>query len=140
MEETPEFSSQEKRRHRRYKGVILEYAIVKYAKNKDVADFKPALIRDVSIGGVSIFVDEQIDSDEQLILRLYSSQSNAPIMAIGKVVWSKLDQNLPHHGKKHFNLGIEIVDIDKRNKTQLDRMIQLFDTLERKHSDDITTI
>ena len=131
---------QDKRRHRRYKGVIVEYAVFKYAKGNDAVNFKPALIRDVSLSGLSIFVDDTIETGEQLALRLYSSQSNIPIMAIGKVIWARQSQELPRRDKDHYNLGIEIVDIDNKNKMQLTKMISLFDMLERKEEDGTTTI
>lgn len=130
----------ERRRNPRHKGVIVEYALVKVIKDNKEIELKSALIRDISVGGVSIFVDEHIEAGERLILKLYSAGVEIPIIAIGTVVWSIRSMELPHKNKFHFNLGIEFTQIDKKNQAQLERMIRIFEVLEHNPNDNVREI
>ena len=137
MEELNQNSENERRRHPRFRGVILEYDVVRVMAGKNEIVLKAAMIRDLSLGGVSMFVGEELSPGERIILKLYSVHFPDQVIAVGTVVWCKKAVELPHKDKDFFHIGIEFFALDKKNQALLERMILLFDTLEHKPNPDI---
>lgn len=137
MEEKNLSPENERRRTQRFRGgVIVEYDVIEGEASKKEISLKPAMIRDIGLGGVSIFVHEELHSGARIILKLYSVHFNEPVVAVGTVVWSRKAQ-LPHKGAKDFfDIGIEFFELDRKNQSLLQRMIEVFHSLERKPDSD----
>jgi len=130
-------SENERRRHPRLRGVLLEYDVVRVVQGKSDIVLKAAMIRDISLGGVSMFVADELRPGERIILKLYSYHYPEQVIAVGTVVWCKKAVELPHKDKDYFHIGIEFFQLDKKNQALLERMIRLFDSLEHKPDPDV---
>jgi len=136
MEDSNDELKNERRRSPRMRGVLLEYDVTRVVEGANEIRLKAAMIRDISLGGVSMFVAEDISAGERIILKLYSAHCADHVIAVGTVVWCRKAPDLPHKDKDFFHIGIEFFELDQKNQNLLERMIQLFDSLEHKPNND----
>jgi len=137
MPEPDPIFENERRRHPRLRGVLGEYDLVRVVSGANQVNLKTAMIRDISLGGVSMFVDNELSPGERIILKLYSTHYPDQVIAVGTVVWSKKAEELPRKDKEFFHIGIEFFELDKKNQDQLERMIRFFESLEHKRNKDV---
>ena len=135
-DEKDDAAESERRRYPRFRGVILEYDVVRIIEGRNEIALKAAMIRDISLGGVSMFVSEELAYGERIILKLYSVHFSDPVIAVGTVVWCRRAE-LPHKDKDFYHIGIEFFELDKKNQFLLEQMIRLFESLEHKPNLDI---
>jgi len=117
---------EERRREERLKGALVEYSF-KEGDSSKVACF----LRDISISGASIVVSEAMEINTILYLDIYLPHSNTPVVTKGKVTWREESSYLgvPERKdikRKHYDLGIELIEIDEDNQKKLAEYLSHF--------------
>ena len=103
----------EKRKHPRIKGTVVEYSRSAAGPYQE-----PAFLKDVSIGGICLYVREAIKEGTVLYLRIHLMGNTEPILVKGKVVWHGRSQYLSYH-----DLGIQFSDMGKADQQQLSEYV-----------------
>ncbi len=102
-------NSPEKRKHPRIKGTVVEYS-----KTAEGPFHEPAFLKDVSIGGICLYVREPIKEGTLIYLKIHLLGNTEPISVKGKVVW---------HGRSHYlnyhDLGVQFVDMSQYDQQQM---------------------
>ena len=129
MNREQQYGGPERRRFPRIRGAVVEYVPLGEAAKEDVS-----FTKDVSKDGVCILIGEGIEIGTILCLKIYLPNSPDPIEAKGQVVWKEASSYLNAKTSKrvYYDVGMEFVDIDQKNKERLYRYIQ--DTLDEDTS------
>jgi hypothetical protein len=103
------------------RGAQRVYAsFVEYCRVEDVFKKKfQAFTENISATGVCIFVNEEIDEKTLLSVTIYLLDGSAPIDAKGRVAWIRPSVFLHIKDEKHFDVGIEFVDLSQENRDRL---------------------
>lgn len=103
----------DKRKYPRVKGAFVEYAL------KDNGVFQgPAFIKDISIGGLCIFVTEVLQQDALVDMKIYLMGYEEPILAQGRVVWQGKIGYLNYH-----DMGVEFTKLEDEDHKRLEDYI-----------------
>ncbi len=106
------YTGKERRQFPRESIVVVEYALP--GTDAKLLCFP----RNISLGGVSIIVNEEIALNTVLNLFIYVPNKDAPVEIKGKVRWINDTFTLPH--KKHWILGIEFIEVDDATRKKLE--------------------
>lgn len=104
----------EKRKFPRVKGAFVEYAY----KEKEAYQ-GPAFIKDISAGGLCIFVTELLQATTSIHMKIYLMGHDEPLLARGRIVWQGKLGYLNYH-----DVGIEFTEISGDNKKRLEEYIR----------------
>ena len=107
------FPGMERRKYPRIKGDMVEYAFYPSGPFKE-----PAFIKDLSIGGICLYVSEALGLDTILYLRIYISGREIMISAKGKVIWRGKAE-----GTQNYYAGIQFQEMKREDKDQLSKYI-----------------
>ncbi len=108
---------QEKRRFPRLDiRVKVEYQIAESPQNK-IKSFT----KNVSQGGICLFLDSSLDKGTLLDLKLYMPDKNEPILATGKIAW--IEKFEVGDTKEQFEAGIEFIDIAKEDSDRVAKYV-----------------
>jgi len=106
----------ERRQHTRIFGSVIEYSYV------DLMDYcSTAFVKDISLGGICIYVHEDIPERTQLLLFVHLFENEMPVETKGEVVWKKNSNYF-----NCFDIGIKFIDISLRGKEELTKYIKRF--------------
>ncbi len=105
----------ERRKYKRVYAAFVEYSCIGEDTLKEIASFT----EDVSAGGICILASEEKEKDTLLSLKIYLPDRKDPIEAKGKVVWTRPSSFLKTKEKKHYDLGIEFVEIDEEDRKSI---------------------
>ncbi|MBP9853794.1 MAG: PilZ domain-containing protein [Candidatus Omnitrophica bacterium] len=108
----------EQRKHRRISGSVIEYSYVQADPVRAVA-----FMKDLSLGGVCIYLHEEVSFKTLLWLWIHHFGHDQPIEAIGEVIWQK-----PSHFIHGFETGIKFTDLKLKEKDKLEDFIETFTT------------
>ena len=111
-------STEERRKAKRFNGTVIEYSLKEKGPIKETT-----FIRNISLKGVSIVVGEEIEKGVVLYLNIYSAAAKTSIEVRGKVVWKVRSSYLIGSKLKHYDLGIEFIDINNDNGKQLAELL-----------------
>ncbi|MFH1202662.1 MAG: PilZ domain-containing protein [Candidatus Omnitrophota bacterium] len=110
---------EERRRFVRLNTLVkVEYAIIEKA-----GDGLGSTTKNISMGGICLFLDKMIDKGTVLGLKIYIKEEVLPIQARGRVVWiEKFDMG---EGDKasHLEAGIEFSQISDADRQRLSKYI-----------------
>lgn len=109
----PESNVPERRKHPRIKGTVVEYA-----KSEAGPYHEPAFLKDLSFGGICLYVREAIKEGTYLYLRIHLLGNTAPICVKGKIVWHGRSRYLDYH-----DLGIQFSGMSKYDEQVLSQYV-----------------
>ncbi|MEW6074992.1 MAG: PilZ domain-containing protein [Candidatus Omnitrophota bacterium] len=111
------YAGVERRRYPRLRAAVIEYSFAE----KDSPQ-QSAFTRDVGAGGISIIVNEKIETGTILLLKIYLPSYNDPILTQGRVVWRNPSAfQLPHADR--FDLGIEFTEISEEDQQKISEYV-----------------
>ena len=110
-----EYQGRERREFPRLKSAFVDYALIGKVSSKEIS----SLTENVSAKGICIFVPKEMKIDTLLSLKIYLPDGKGAVNAKGKVVWVKESAFLSVEGRKHFDLGIEFVEIDNNDRERI---------------------
>jgi len=117
----------DRRQHKRYEGVFVEYALAEsYSEGLD-ATFKSTFLRNFSTSGVSLFVSEQVPDSSNISVRLYDPFWTKPIDAFGSVVWSIKNALSKDGSRERYDIGIKFLNVTEKDRNRIDLMIMNFE-------------
>lgn len=108
--------SREQRQHRRISGSIIEYSYVQADPVRTVA-----FMKDLSLGGVCIYLNDQLAAKTPLRLWIHHFGDETPIEAAGEVVWQR-----PSNFMNCYDTGIKFTELKHAQKEKLDDFIRTF--------------
>lgn len=117
MPEEKDYNGKERRRFPRE-----NIAVVEYAREDSGAQKSLCFPRNISMGGISIIVSEDLALNTILKLTLYLPKSDRPVEVKGRIRWKGEILKLPH--RKHWMLGIEFIEISEDFQRKLCEAIE----------------
>lgn len=98
----------EKRLFQRFEQIFkVEYSVIGKKEKKEAV-----AIRNISGGGMDIFVDKFMETGTMLDLVIIVLKDTNPVVAQGEVVWCKKTNIEDEKVKNSFETGIKFTDID----------------------------
>ena len=111
----------ERRRFVRMPAVIP----IKYSFSKRTENIKVAKIKDISIGGICMIINEKLNIKTNICLEIAATDDSAPIRAKGEVIWIKENgEAWDNEGIRHFNIGVEFKDVLSKDRERLSKFIR----------------
>jgi len=97
---------------------------VVYAKQDSASvDTKLSLAKNISKGGICLILYEKPKTSDLLQLKIYLPEDAPPIVALGKVAWSKeFTIGEPSSGKR-YDAGIEFLKINNKDLSRVNKYI-----------------
>jgi len=112
------YPSEERRRFPRIPAAFVEYSTIEETSFK-----KHSFTENVSSVGICILVSEEVKINTPLSFKITLPDSEQPIEAKGVVVWVKKSSFLDVKGRKHFDLGVEFVEMGERDRQRISQYI-----------------
>ena len=109
------WDGQERRRFPRFPSSLVEY----FPIEEGITSIKTSFTENICPVGISLLVDEEIKINTLLSLKIYLPGSKDVIEAKGRVVWTRLSSFLSREKRKHYDLGIEFVEIDESDRKRI---------------------
>lgn len=110
------YTGKERRRFPRESIVVVEYV----PQGREEAK-KLCFPRNISMGGLSIIVNEDLQLNTVLNLTLYLPKTNTPVEISGTIRWKNDILHTPY--KNHWILGIEFAGISEELQRKLSEEI-----------------
>lgn len=117
MEPKNKAESPERRRAKRTYASFIEYCRAEDECSKKLQAFT----ENISSTGICIFINEEIKSNSLLFITIYLLDGSTPIEAKGKIAWIRPSSFLNMQDRKHFDAGIEFVEITEEDRKRLVR-------------------
>ncbi|MDD5573720.1 MAG: PilZ domain-containing protein [Candidatus Omnitrophica bacterium] len=105
----------ERRRAKRVYASFVEYCRAEALSSQKYQAFA----ENISATGICIFVNELIEAGSLLLITIYLLDGSTPIETKGRVAWTRPSVFVTSKDKKHFDLGIEFVDISEEDRERL---------------------
>jgi len=118
--EIEDFKNREKREVERFHGSIVEYSF-----DKDNLVKKTAFIKDISIKGVCIIVNKQIELATTLYLSICLPGINPPIDVVGQVIWQNTSTEFADDPSNYFDIGVAFIELNDYNLGRLMRILHI---------------
>ena len=109
------YPKRERREFPRLKSAFVDYAPIGKVTSEEIS----SLTENVSAKGICIFVPKEIKRDTLLSLKIYLPDGRGAVKAKGKVVWTKASDFLSVGERRHYDLGIEFVEIDDNDRERI---------------------
>ncbi|NQT00036.1 MAG: PilZ domain-containing protein [Candidatus Omnitrophica bacterium] len=107
--------------------LLVRYKIIKAPEKHHEAETK-----DISVGGICLVAREKVIPSAVLALEIRFPRSEEPIVACGRVIWSKPSTlGLSPAGHQRFDNGIEFVEISEADRQRIKEHVET----ERKNPD-----
>ena len=114
------YNGKERRRYSRLPGTLVEY----FPSGKDNLK-KSSFTENVSPVGICFLADENIAVDTSLNLKVHLPNSQEALMAKGKVIWTNASAFLSIEKANHYDVGVEITEIDEKDRKKIERYIAM---------------
>lgn len=82
-----------------------------------------SLTKDISGGGICLIADEELKSGTFLELKIYLPKESEPILALGRIAWSKSFIIGDEKTGKRFDVGIEFIKIEEVKREKINQYI-----------------
>ena len=105
----------DRRKFPRIRGALVEYAL-----SQDGPYQQPAFIKDISIGGVCIYLREQLQKDINLYLKIHFENSMSPIEVKGKLAWQSKSSYI-----HYFDVGIQFFELSDEASQQISEYVSV---------------
>jgi c-di-GMP-binding flagellar brake protein YcgR len=110
---------QERRRFVRLDArVKVEYQILE--SQQVVVD---SFTKNVSQGGICLFLSSALKKDTVLDLKLYLPDQREPVPAVGKIVWIEQFEVGEKEGREQYEAGIEFINISDVDRNKIGRYV-----------------
>ena len=119
MDTKKEESGRERRSAQRVYASFVEYCRVEDESSRKFQAFT----ENISAVGICILVNEEIKKDSLLLITIYLLEGKDPIETKGRVVWIRPSTFLNVQDRKHFDIGIEFVEMAPENRDRLLRYV-----------------
>ena len=106
-------ADKERRRYPRIHASYVEYTAVKGT------DLKKSFTENVCPGGICFLVDEKVRKRTILFLKIYLPVLKYAIEAKGRVVWVRESAFLSVKKRKHYDLGVELIEIEESDREKI---------------------
>ena len=114
--ETDKRGGAERRKAKRVYASFVEYCHVEAGSSPKFQAFT----ENISSTGICILVNEEIKANSALLITIYLLDGTIPIETKGVVAWARPSIFLNNtQDKKHFDIGIEFVEIAKEDRDRL---------------------
>ena len=120
----------ERRRYPRIHATFVEYSPI-----REIIPQKKSFTENVSPGGICFLVDEEIGVNTLLSLKIYLPDNRDAIEAKARVVWTKVSSFLSVEKRKHYDLGLEFVEIDENDRQRIWQYIEKHSSEDKSFSD-----
>jgi len=110
-------NGEERRKHTRYPGLLVEYSL--YSKDDAESFKKTALTKDISLGGICIYINESLEIGLFMYIKIYFFEIKEPVKVKAEVMWQSKAGEL-----KHYAIGLKFKEIDKANRVVLTKQIE----------------
>jgi Tfp pilus assembly protein PilZ len=114
------YHGQERRRYSRLPGTMVEYFPLGKNNLK-----KSSFTENVSPVGICFLTDEKIEVDTILSLRIHLPNSKDALEAKGKVIWTNVSAFLSVEKASHYDVGVEIIEIDETDRVKIEKYIAM---------------
>ncbi|MFH1767603.1 MAG: PilZ domain-containing protein [Candidatus Omnitrophota bacterium] len=95
----------------------INFIIVAYTDSKNDSLANMSATKNISAGGLCIFVDKEVAKDTVLSLKITLPNGNPPIDAKGKVVWNRpCTMAYLSKAANQFEVGIEFLDMKESDR------------------------
>lgn len=108
--------NKDQRKHHRISGSVIEYSYVQADPVRTIA-----FMKDLSLGGVCIYLNDELPVQTTLQLWIHHFGHETPIEAKGEVVWQR-----PSHFMNCFDTGIKFTELKHTEKEKLEDFIHSF--------------
>lgn len=115
MENKDKANPAERRKAKRTYASFVEYCRAEDASSKKFQAFT----ENISATGICIFINEEIESNSLLLVTIYLLDGSTPIETKGKIAWIRPSSFLNMQDRKHFDAGIEFVEITEEDRKRL---------------------
>lgn len=109
--------STNRRRAERVYASFVEYCRVEAEDSKRVQAFT----ENISSSGICILINEEIKKGSFLFITIYLLDGNAVIETKGEVVWVRPSVFLNLKDSKHYDAGINFIEITEEDRDRLSR-------------------
>lgn len=114
------YNGQERRRYARLPGTMVEYFPLGKNNLK-----KSSFTENVSPVGICFLADENIAIDTPLSLKIHLPNSKEALEAKGKVIWTNASAFLSVEKASHYDVGVEIIEIDEKDRSKIEKYIAM---------------
>ena len=118
--EKKDFKNREKREVERFRGSIAEYSFA-----EDTSAKKTSFIKNISIKGVCIVANRQIEVGTVLYLVIHLPGIDPPIDAVGQAVWQAGSAEFENNPGKYYDIGVAFVNLSDYNLNRLMRLLHI---------------
>jgi len=119
-EKNKDFKNREKREVERFRGSIAEYS---FEENSSVK--KTSFIRNISIKGICIVANRQMEPKTVLYLVIHLPGIESPIEAVGQAIWQRISTDFENNLGKYYDIGVAFVNLSDYNLNRLMRLLHI---------------
>ena len=113
-----ESSVEERRRYVRLNSAVdIKYSTLE----EEPAEKLKTKTRNISAGGICIIADEKLETDSVLVLSVFLSAEQNPVIAKGRVAWIKPFE-IGKEGQ-HFDVGVEFIEIGQEDRKKIEQYV-----------------
>lgn len=121
-EEQINYEGQDRRRDPRLDAVVVTYS---YADKNDIG--RMCVTKNISAGGICFTVDQKIDVNTELFLKIHLPQQKSSIIeSKGRVVWSHSMAFGPDkivYRNLGYDLGVEFIEMDDDDRQRISQYV-----------------
>jgi len=118
------YSGVERRQFPRLPASVVDYARIEVSIDGSTKE-KTSFAKDVSVGGVCIFISEKVEIGDLLSLKIYLPEHKRSIDAVGRVAWVKKSPLL-NPKDEHYDVGVQLVKIEESEREKLQEYTKKF--------------
>jgi len=122
-------NGKEQRKHERYSGLLVDYSVYR----KEIVDpvEVSALTKNVSLGGMCIYISEPLEIGSFLYIKIYFPESKHPVEVKTEVRWQKSTGEF-----KQNTVGLEFKKFNDEGRDVLTKQIEALKKQESISADD----
>ena len=114
------FKKREKREVERFRGSIAEYSF-----DENTSAKKTSFIKNISIKGVCIVTNRQIEIGTALNLIIHLPGIDPPIETKGESIWKDVSSEFDDNPGKYYDIGVAFIELSDYNLNRLMRLLHI---------------
>ena len=118
--EKKDLKKRERREVERFRGSVAEYSF-----DENTLVKKTSFIKNISIKGVCIVANRQIEIGTFLYLVIHLPGIDPPIEAVGQVIWQDVSTEFENNRGKYYDIGVAFVELSDYNLNRLMRLLHI---------------
>jgi len=115
-----DFKRREKREVERFRGSIAEYSF-----DENTSAKKTSFIKNISIRGVCMVTNRQIEIGTALYLTIHLPGIDPPIESKGESVWKDASTDFNDSTGEYYEIGVAFVELSDYNLNRLMRLLHI---------------